>query len=369
MTETHWIFIHPFQLRLQRGIEVYLWNLASVLAAQGINVDILTWAGPLDVPDYANIPGVKLHRVPSVRYFQALVAVLFYVYWLLKGNYQHVFVHFAGYGEGLALQITRLMRAVVFSVVFHFPPSLVPHRYREFERWGFQRDAIHLIAVSHATAREVEEWAKRPCIVIGHGVDTERFHPNLDWRARIRQELGVGEDTPVLISVAALEERKGMQWVIQAMPNVLEKMPNTRYWILGEGLYREKLERQVCDLSLQNNVLLLGFQRDVAPYLAASDIAVLMSRGEASPVSVLEFASSALPVITSQYPPFPELIRPDWGQNVSEQETERLSRAILELLLDVELRTRWGTRARTWVSENHVWAHVARQYIDLGETK
>ncbi len=144
MAKPHWAFIHPFQLRLQRGIEVNLWNLSSTLAQNGTRVDILTWAGPLDVPDYARLPELRIHKVPALRYFQAEFSVLYYVYWLLKGNYQHIFVYFAGYGEGLALYIARLFRSIPFSVAFEFPPSLVPHRYREFEQWGFQRNAVNL---------------------------------------------------------------------------------------------------------------------------------------------------------------------------------------------------------------------------------
>lgn len=365
MTKIRWAFIEPFQFRLQRGIEVNLWNLAPALAQKGICVDILTWAGSLDIPDHVRSLGITIHRVPSVRYFQPQYSVLYYVYWLLKGNYEHVFVYFAGYGEGLALQLARLIRAIPFSVIFEFPPSLVPHRYREFAHWGFQRDAAHLIAVSQATAGEVQQWAGRPCAIIGHGVDTQHFRPDPVWRAQTRQALKVEENTPVLISVAALEERKGMQWVIQSMPKVLEKIPNTRYWILGEGSYKKELERQICDLGLQNNILLLGFQHDVAPYLAASDIALLLSWGEASPVSLLEFAASGLPVITSPHPPFPELIQPDWGQIVPEQDTEQLSQEIIQLISTPALRLTRGLAGRAWATQNHLWSQVAGQYASL----
>jgi len=358
-------FIHPFQLRLQRGIEVYLWNLALALAQQGSRVDILTWAGPLDVPDYARNPAIKLHTVPYVRYFQAQFGVLYYVYWLLKGNYQHVFVNFAGYGEGLALRLARRMLPIPFSVVFHFPPSLVPHRYREFDHWGFLRDAIYLIAVSQATAEEVEKWAGRPCAVIRHGVDVERFHPDALLRVRIRKDLKIGPDEPVLISIAALEERKGIQWVVQAMPKVLEEMPETRYWILGDGPYRCELEKQVRNLNVQNNVLFLGFQRDIEPYLAASDIALLLSWGEASPISILEFTAAGLPVLTSPHQPFPELIQPEWGQMVTEQDAEQVSRAIIRLLSDAAVRITRGAQGRAWATENHAWHQVARQYQTL----
>ncbi len=369
MANTRWAFIHPFQLRLQRGIEVYLWNLASALAQEEISVDILTWAGPLDVPDYARIPGVDLHRVPSVRYFQAQFSILYYIYWLLKGNYQHVFVHFAGYGEGLALRLTRLAHPILFSIVFHFPPSLVPHCYREFARWGFLRDATHLISVSRATAKEVEQWASRSCEVISHGVDTRRFRPDVALRAKVRKELDLGQDVPILISVAALEERKGMQWVIRAMPKVLKRMPTACYLILGNGSYRGELEELVHDLNLYNHVVFLGFQKNVAPYLSASDVALFMSKGEASPISLLEFAAAGLPVLTSPHPPFPELVQSDWGQMVSEQDAEQLSQAILKLLSDPDLRARRGARGRAWVAKNYVWDQIARQYQNLVGTK
>ena len=153
----------PFQLRLQRGIEVYLWNLAVALVHQGIQVDILTWQGPLEIPAYARVPGIRLRRVPAVRYFQAYIAVFYYLFWLLCGRYHHLFVHFACYGEGPALCLARLFRRLPFSVVFHFPPSLVPHQYRAFTCWGFQRAARHLVAVSRATSDEVQAWGSNLC--------------------------------------------------------------------------------------------------------------------------------------------------------------------------------------------------------------
>ncbi len=365
MDKPRWLFIHPFQLRLHRGIEVYLWNLTLALTQANIDVDILTWDGFLEPPEYVQSSTVRLLRVPSVRYFQDFFAIPFYIYYLLTGGYSHIFVHFAGYGEGLAFRLARLIRQFDFSIVFHFPPSLVPHRYREFDHWGLQRDAAHLISVSQATGREVDIWAGRASTVIGHGVDTKRFEPDYDLRVKVRKQFGITPEAFILISVAALEERKGIQWVIQAMPKVLEEKLATHYLILGEGPYRVALEEKVRILGLHANVFFLGFQKDIAPYLAASDVALLLSHGEASPVSLLEFAAAGLPVITSCHEPFPELIQPDWGQMVSEEDVEQLSHAILTLLSEVKTRTSKGLRAREYVTEHYQWSQVARQYQAL----
>jgi glycosyltransferase involved in cell wall biosynthesis len=350
---------------LQRGIEVYLWNLASALARQGISVDILTWAGPLDIPDYARVSGVKLHRVPSVRYFQAYFAVAYYVYWLLKGSFRHVFVHFAGYGEGPALYLARRMRSIPFSVVFHFPPSLVPHRYREFTRWDFQKDANHLIAVSQATAGEVREWSGRSCAFIGHGVDTERFLPNSVLRAQVRRELGLGQETPVLISVAALEERKGIQWVIQAMPELLKKTPDLHYLILGDGQYLGNLAALVADLALETRVHFLGAKLDVHPYLCAADIMMVLSRGEASSISLLEALACELPAITSLRPPFDELISDAWGIRVDETNLQQVVSAVLSLIENPKGRIGMGSAGRAEIVERHAWPEIAGQYQGL----
>jgi len=361
----NWAFIHPFQLRLQRGIEVYLWNLVVALAKQGVQVDILTWDGELPVPDYARVSGITLHKVPAVRYFQAYLGLPFFIYWLLKNHYDHVFVHFAGYGEGAALYFSRMFKTIPFSIVFHFPQSQVPHRYSEFERWNFQKYASHLIAVSQATANEVEQWSGRTCRVIGHGVDTLRFKPDIQKRMQIRTEYRIPEDGFVLISVAAFEERKGMQWVIQAMPKLVPQIPHLHYLVVGDGEYRNNLEKLIDELQLSARVHLTGFKRDVESYFCAADLMMALSTGEASSISTLEALSSSLPAITSDSPPFDELIQPSFGVQVDEKNSDLVAAAILNLYKDPEKRIQMGLSGRNWVTQNHSWDNVAEQYKSL----
>jgi glycosyltransferase involved in cell wall biosynthesis len=329
-----------------------------------VDIDILTWAGPFDRPGFSP-SAVKLRKVPSVRYYQSLAAIPFYINYLVQNHYDHVFLNFAGYGEGPSLRLACKLVRVPHSVVFHYPRSLVPHRYHEFKRWRIDESASHLIAVSHATAREVQQWANRSCRVIGHGVAVDRFRPDAVLRTRTRAQLGLSPDCPVLITVAALEERKGVQWVIRALPKVLTRFPETRYLVVGDGPFRKELEKLTRDLKLDNHVLFLGFQKDVAPFMNASDLAFLLSSGEASPISLLEYAACSLPVITSCHDPFPELIQPEWGEMVQEGNPELLSQKIITLFSDSSLRKRRGLSGRNWVIQNHGWNGVAQEYLTL----
>lgn len=362
-----WAFIHPFQMRINRGIETYLSYLSSNLTQLDVEVDLLTWRGPLKDSRLANDSSVRLRLVPRFRYYQRFFAIPFYISYLLSTQYSHLFMHFAGYGEGQTLTVLDKLRSIPFSLVFHFPRSLVPHRYREYKRWNFDVRAQNLIAVSQYVADQVEEWSGRSCEVIGHGVDAEHFRPDPKRRQETREALDIPSKTHLLISVAALEERKGIQWVIKALPSILNVYPNTRYLILGEGAYREQLRDLIETMDLADRVYMPGSVDDVIPYLNAADLALFLAKGEALPLAPLEAASSALPIITSQKPPFDELIQPEWGLMVDEKNTEQVAHVVMQLLGNPEKRSQMGAIARAWVKRNHSWPEVAKKYKALVE--
>lgn len=361
MSNVHYAFIHPFQLRLQRGIEVYLWNLSVGLVKEGIQVDILTWDGSLAVPNFAQIPGITILRIPKIRYFQAVLAIPIYFYWLITKHYDHIFVHFAGYGEGIAINLTKIFCKINFSIVFHFPRSQVPHRYKEYHSWHLEKHASHLIAVSDATAREAAIWSGRHVEVIGHGVNTRHFSPNADLRVKTRNELGIPTDAFVLITVAALEERKGVQWGIQALKDIL----SVYYLVIGDGPYLDELIKATESLNLRDRVIFMGAQLDVKPYLAASDLSFLLAYGEAFGISILEYAAMELPVITSHHEPFPELVKESWGFLVDEKKPEAINSILNKLQKDPNLRKRMGKAARDWAIHDHDWNQIADTYIKL----
>jgi glycosyltransferase involved in cell wall biosynthesis len=211
----------------------------------------------------------------------------------------------------------------------------------------------------------VEQWAGRSCTVISHGVDTRRFYPDPVLREQVRHELGIGQSAPVLISVAALEERKGIQWVIQAMPELLDERPDLHYIIIGDGKYRSTLSSKVKDLTLESRIHFLGTKLDVHPYLCAADIMMVLSHGEASSISLFEALACELPAITSINPPFDELIDTAWGIMVNEKDIQQVVSAVLRLIRDPEKRIKLGNAGRAWIIEQHTWPEIAKQYQDL----
>jgi phosphatidylinositol alpha-1,6-mannosyltransferase len=303
--------------------------------------------------------------MPYVRYYAARIAPLYYVRRILSDKYDWVMIFFAGYGEAESLRIARMLRPQKYCIVFHFPYEQVPHRYEEFKRFRCAKDADLLVAVSKYVASGVREVFRRACAVVYNGTDTEKFAPSEALRVGERMALGIADRTPILITLAALEERKGIQWVIRAIPLLLDHYPDLQYHVLGDGDYRKDLEDLVSELNLHNHVKMLGNSTNVVRALAAADVGCLLSSGEGLPIAALEYMSMALPYVASRRPPFDEIVSASYGIAVDESNSREVARAIDMLLSNHKMRQAMGRSGRQCILENYTWKVVAREYLAL----
>lgn len=355
--------LSPFQLRFRRGIERYTWSLAQALAAQGVAVDLLTRQWPRAVNWGQPSPGVTVRAMRHVRYYASRAAAVYYLLQLARRRCDWVLAFFAGYGEATALTLGQRLWHQRYTVIAQYPPDLVPHRYAEMSRGGFLRRADRRIAVSEYVAEGVREASGKECHVIGNGVDADLFRPRPELRQSVREALGIGRQAPVIVTSAALEERKGVQWVLRAMPDLIGEFPDLRYLILGEGPHRPALEAEAARLQLQANVHFLGAVLNVEAYLAAADIGCLLSTGEAFGLALIEYMAAELPVVVSQHRPFDEIVQPAWGLRVDETNVAAVTAALRPLLGDQDRRQAMGTAGRARVLELHTWAAVAEQLL------
>ena len=354
-------FIHPFLFRYARGIERYVFNLANHLTQRGVDVDLVTWNWPAPLKIDLLNPRVKIKKLPTSRYFATKAIVPFYVQHLHKQRYDFVWIAFAGYGEAESL---RFVRKQPFGIVFHYPLAQVPHRYREFQRHGLAQRAALMVSVSQYVATGVQEFFGTTSTVIHHGVDTERFRPDEERRRAKREELGVG-DGPLLVTAAALEERKGIQWLLRALPKILKRFPDAIYLILGGGDYRNVLEELANELGVQAHVRFMGEQEDVTPFYEAADISLILSRGEASSLSALESLACEVPVIAARRPPFDELISDEYGVLVDEEDADAVAGVVVRLLGDPAARRAMGETGRLQMKEKFTWERAAEEYVQV----
>jgi glycosyltransferase involved in cell wall biosynthesis len=122
-------------------------------------------------------------------------------------------------------------------------------------------------------------------------------------RQEVRRSLNIGPG-PLLINVKRLHPLAGQRTLIEAMPEVLDRFPDARAWIAGEGESRAELEALVEKKNLCDSVRLLGLvdNRELPRYYAAADVFVLPSLLEAFPTVAAEALACGTPVVTADHP-------------------------------------------------------------------
>ena len=226
-------------------------------------------------------------------------------------------------------------------------------RYSVANRFLYGRALDHLLLVSDSIRANYKPFIDAKLLkdeqisVVHSSYRTEMFHASPD-RLKVRRELGIAAETPVLGVLARLVTDKGHTYLFQAMSEIKQKFPAATLLIAGLGPHQEALEAEVRRLGLQGSIRFLGFRDDAAGLTAALDVAVLPSIGcDASSASIKEAMVLGRPVVATDIGGAREIL--DHGRTgfvVPPADPRALASAILTLLEDPEHAGDMGEKAR-----------------------
>ncbi len=224
------------------------------------------------------------------------------------------------------------------------------------------------IAVSYANARYLVEEKGLPekkVRVIQNGTDLSRFNPAHVAPSGMREELGFAPGDPVMLVAARLEPQKGHTVLLSAMPEVLREFPNARVVCLGDGVLRQELEQQSQQLGLQSSIRFIGFQNNVADWLALSDFTVLPSFYEGLPLVAVESLAAGRAMVATAVDGTPEVVlNGRTGITVPAGDSGALSAALCSMLRSPALQRRMAEQGRAYVLERF---SQERQVRETGE--
>ena len=140
--------------------------------------------------------------------------------------------------------------------------------------------------------------AKKTVYIPGVGVDTEKFKSGVIDSGEKRKEMGIGEDTILILSVGELTARKNIEIVIKALAQLNNN--SIQYLIAGKGEKEKELKALVRSLGLEEQVHFLGFRTDIAELCQAADIFIFPSRQEGMPLALMEAIACKTPVVCSR---------------------------------------------------------------------
>jgi glycosyltransferase involved in cell wall biosynthesis len=182
------------------------------------------------------------------------------------------------------------------------------------------------------------------------------YVPRAAASSDLRAELGLGVDAPLLGTACVLRPQKALEVLLEALALV----PSAHLAIAGDGELRDELERRAAELGVAERAHFLGRRDDVDSLLAASDVAVISSDFEGTPLFALESMSAGTPLVGTAVGGVPDLVG-DAGVLVPPRDPAALAAAIERLLGDADERSRLAAAARERVRPHAIEA-VAEQF-------
>jgi glycosyltransferase involved in cell wall biosynthesis len=192
--------------------------------------------------------------------------------------------------------------------------------------------------------------------ILPNGVDTQRFTPML-----------MPNREPVILFVGSLIERKGVRFLVEAMPEVFAAHPEYSLVLLGEGPQEATLRDLAAKLGCAKRITFAGFQTqdDVKAWLQRARLLVLPSLEEGQGVVLLEAIACGTPVVASRVDGIVDVVTPDVGRLVPPAQPGELSSAISEMVADEAGWMRMSVSARVRAVEVYDWRLISRRYVDL----
>ena len=273
-----------------------------------------------------------------------------YAAWILRRRRGvHIHAHFADRAATVAMVASRFLDTR-YSVTAHareiyVAPVLLPERISQaaFTATCTEYNRRHLATLVDApTARGI--------LRLYHGLDLSTF----DGAPRRSED----PSKPLLLSVAQLWERKGLEDLVRACGLLRDRGSVFHCDIVGEGPLRGRLEALIAQLGLETVVTLTGplSHPDVVARLAAARAFVLPcvvapdGDRDGIPNVILEAMASGLPVVSTPVSGIPEVVRDgETGFLVPEHDPAAVADALERLLADADLAARLGEAGRVFV--------------------
>ncbi|CAH0346461.1 glycosyltransferase family 4 protein [Bacillus sp. CECT 9360] len=202
----------------------------------------------------------------------------------------------------------------------------------------------HLITINKEDFNKAKGFkAGQVHYVPGIGIDIKNFSETQVSREEKRAELGISEETFVLLSIGEMIKRKNHETVLRALAKLEDH--EYVYLICGRGELESHLKDLTISLGIQEKVRFLGFRNDIEEVCIASDVFVFPSYQEGLPVSVMEAMSAGLPVICSDIRGNNDLIENGvGGYLLNPEDTDGFAASIQTLLEDAQMRADMGMK-------------------------
>ncbi|MEA2036312.1 MAG: glycosyltransferase family 4 protein [Nanoarchaeota archaeon] len=202
---------------------------------------------------------------------------------------------------------------------------------------------------------------------IPNGIDLKLYKPR--DKLKLRKELGINKNTKIILFIGWLIERKGVDYLIKALPKIVEKNKNAILYLIGTGSLKKSIEETAKKLKIDKNLKILQHMppEKTALWIAAADLFVLPSLSEGRPNVIYEAMLSETPVVATNIGGTNELIEDGkTGILVVPKDSGAISKKVTKLLQDKKMSANIAKKARSHLLSLDIsWDASAKRFIDI----
>ncbi len=331
------LFVTPRYFPTVGGVQTHVYQVSRRLAKVGIDVTVLTTNPGYRLAAEEVVEGIRIRRVPAWPvngdfYFAPQIYPI-----IRNGSWD--LIHVQSYHTFVApLAMWAAWRSSMpYVTTFHGGGHSSQWRnsirgMQQLMLRPFLARADKLVAISDFEIPLLSRRLRLPenqFTLIPNGADL----PNLN--------LGEGESVPVenglIVSIGRLEQYKGHQRAIAALPKILEQRPDAHLWIAGKGPYESKLWELAHQIGVADRVDIHAIpasdRQRMARELSKAALVVLFSEFETHPIAVLEAVSLGRPVLVTDTSGLSELAQKGLGRAIPLKSTpSQIAEAIVDQL-------------------------------------
>ena len=365
------------------GLARHVQDLSEALVSQGHQIFVIT-QGDGKLPREEVVSGVKIYRsnplqISAINFVEHILHLNFLL--LEKainiidqlGDFDLIHGH-----DWLVFWVCRVLKHALTKPLLYTIHATEFGRnqgiYNEIQRyindleWYATFEAWRVIVCSSFMKQEVKNLFQLPddkVLEIANGVNEENYRA--DYSKAFRQNYA-SPDEQIILYVGRIVREKGIQVLIQSIPEILQRNPASKFVIAGKGPYLDSLKAQADYLGISNRVYFTGFISDEErnKLYRCADLAVFPSLYEPFGIVALEAMATMTPVIVSAVGGVVEFVEDgENGLTVPPNDPPRLAQAILQLLNKQNTARRLANNGYRLVKEKYSWKQIARKTVKV----
>ena len=365
--------------RIVGGIARVVNDLSKRLIKDGHEVTVITYKEG-NVPYYEVDKGVKVYRVDNF-----MINANNFIDWVMQLNFNMIakageiiakegnfdVIHAHDWLVAYATKTLKQAYGIPTVATIHATEAGRNSGIREIEQkyindteWMLTYESTEVIVNSNYMKRELQRLFGLPfekINVVPNGVNITNYsgiERDYDFRRRYAMD-----NEKIILFMGRLVYEKGIQYLIGAMPKILERYHDAQLVIAGKGGMIDELKKEAYNLGIANKVCFAGYLngKEVGKMYKAADISVFPSTYEPFGIVALEAMLAEIPVVVSDIGGLNEIVEHrQTGMKSYCGNSNSIADSILELLFDPQLCSNIVKKAKAKVRNQYNWNKIAQ---------